>query len=114
VQQFAGPALISVPAAISWPSRTTKRSSLTLTLKKEWKPIAARKPLHGAAWVARAWIGISRRYGAAARRSLVEINGATGVLVEGRAGGRTALAFTVDGGRIVRIDAMRNPAKLRF
>ena len=76
--------------------------------------IAARKPLHGAARVARAWIGISRRYGAAARRSLVEINGATGVLVEGRAGGRTPLAFTVDGGRIVRIDAMRNPAKLRF
>ena len=30
----------------------------------------------------------------------------------GRAG-RTALAFTVDGGRIVRIDVMRNPRKLR-
>ena len=45
---------------------------------------------------------------------MVEVNGAAGLLVEHAGGGRTLLAFTVDGGRIVRVDVIRNPAKLRF
>jgi RNA polymerase sigma-70 factor (ECF subfamily) len=43
---------------------------------------------------------------------VVEVNGAAGLLIED-ASGPTLLSFTVDGGRIVRVDVLRNPAKLR-
>ena len=75
--------------------------------------IAARRPLRGATRVARAWILITGKASATARRELVGINDRAGLLIDDPDGsGRTALAFTVDGGRITRIDVMRNPAKL--
>jgi RNA polymerase sigma-70 factor (ECF subfamily) len=75
---------------------------------------AARRPLLGARRVAKAWIAITRRASAVTRSELVTINDRAGLLIEDPEGGdRTALAFTVDGGRITRIDVMRNPAKLR-
>ena len=83
---------------------------VTFTADGGGHAIAARKPLHGALRVARAWLAISRR---PARRRLIEINGEAGLLVENAGAGPTALAFTVDAGRIVRVDVIRNPAKLQ-
>jgi RNA polymerase sigma-70 factor, ECF subfamily len=75
--------------------------------------IAARKPLRGALRIARAWLGIRRRY-PAEHATLVEVNGLAGLLLEGPGGeSRSVLAFAVDGGRIVRLDVLRNPAKLK-
>ena len=75
--------------------------------------IAARRPLRGATRVARAWILITGKESATARRELIGINDRAGLLIDDPDGsGRTALAFTVDGGRITRIDVIRNPAKL--
>jgi RNA polymerase sigma-70 factor (ECF subfamily) len=92
---------------------------VTFTADGGGHAIAARKPLRGALRVARAWGAICRR-DRAARRTVVDVNGAAGLLIEGATmliegatSGRTLLAFTVDGARIVRVDVLRNPAKLR-
>jgi RNA polymerase sigma-70 factor (ECF subfamily) len=70
---------------------------------------APRKPLHGAARVARAWAALSRR---ATREPIeIELNGRLGLMLPSGDGHRAALAFVVDDGRITRIDAIRNPAK---
>jgi RNA polymerase sigma-70 factor, ECF subfamily len=84
---------------------------VTFTADGGGHAIAARKPLRGALRVARVWAAIQRRE-TQARLSVVDVNGAAGLLVEG-ATGPTLLSFTVDGGRIVRLDVLRNPAKLR-
>jgi RNA polymerase sigma-70 factor, ECF subfamily len=74
---------------------------------------AARRPLLGATRVAKAWMAITNRASATVRRELVTINDRAGLLIDDPdGGGRTALAFTVDGGRITRIDVIRNPDKL--
>ena len=85
---------------------------VTFTADGGGTAIAARKPLRGALRVARAWVAI-RRHSGVSEQSIVEVNGAAGLLIEHGGGGRTLLAFTVDGGRIVRVDVVRNPAKLR-
>jgi RNA polymerase sigma-70 factor, ECF subfamily len=72
---------------------------------------AALKPMHGATRVARAWAALSRRttHGPVE----VELNGRLGLLLTSRDGHRAALSFVVAGGRVTRIDAVRNPDKLR-
>jgi RNA polymerase sigma-70 factor (ECF subfamily) len=72
---------------------------------------AARKPLRGRARVARAWAALSRKTVSAPVE--VELNGRLGLLVPAADGHRAALSFVVSGGRITRIDAVRNPEKLR-
>jgi RNA polymerase sigma-70 factor, ECF subfamily len=72
---------------------------------------AARKPQHGAVHVARAWLALGRR--AIGTPAAIELNGRLGLLIPGTDGHRSALSFTVDGGRIARIDVVRNPEKLR-
>jgi RNA polymerase sigma-70 factor (ECF subfamily) len=72
---------------------------------------AARKPVRGGARVARAWAAISRRV--VCEPVEIELNGRLGLLVRGADGHRAALSFVVSGGRITRIDAVRNPEKLR-
>jgi RNA polymerase sigma-70 factor, ECF subfamily len=72
---------------------------------------ASRKPLRGGARVARAWVALSRKSVSAPVE--VELNGRLGLLVPGGDGHRAALSFVVSGGRITRIDAVRNPEKLR-
>jgi RNA polymerase sigma-70 factor (ECF subfamily) len=72
---------------------------------------AARKPLHGGARVARAWAALSRKTVDAPVE--VDLNGRLGLLVPAADGHRAALSFVVSGGRITRIDAVRNPEKLR-
>jgi RNA polymerase sigma-70 factor (ECF subfamily) len=84
---------------------------VTFTADGGGRAIAARKPLHGALRVARAWASICR-HDTQARRSVADVNGAAGLLIEAPSG-PTVLSFTVDAGRIVRIDVLRNPAKLR-
>ena len=85
---------------------------MTFTADGGGAAIAARKPLRGALRVARAWVAIQRRsgaHGAVDRRGQRRGRAAD----RARRRPRTLLAFTVDGGRIVRVDVVRNPAKLR-
>jgi RNA polymerase sigma-70 factor (ECF subfamily) len=72
---------------------------------------AARKPLHGAERVARAWVALRRR--AITEPEAIELNGRLGLLIGGTDGYPSALSFTVAGGRVARIDLVRNPEKLR-
>jgi RNA polymerase sigma-70 factor, ECF subfamily len=72
---------------------------------------AARKPQHGAVRVARAWVALRRR--AIGTPAAIELNGRLGLLIPGTDGHRSALCFTVGGGRIARIDVVRNPEKVR-
>jgi RNA polymerase sigma-70 factor (ECF subfamily) len=75
------------------------------------RAVASRKPLHGSHRVGRAWVALGRT--APDPATPIELNGRLGLLVAGRDGDRAVLSFQVDGGRIVRIDAVRNPEKLR-
>jgi RNA polymerase sigma-70 factor (ECF subfamily) len=74
------------------------------------RAVASRKPIDGADRVARAWFALSRKV-----RDPVEVrlNGRLGLVVSARDGNRSALSFVVSDGRITRIDAVRNPEKLR-
>ncbi|MBV9423003.1 MAG: RNA polymerase sigma factor SigJ [Solirubrobacterales bacterium] len=75
------------------------------------RAIASRKPLRGRARVARAWAALSRR--SAHEPIEIKFNGRLGLVLPSSDGHRAALSFVVSGGRITRIDAVRNPAKLR-
>jgi RNA polymerase sigma-70 factor (ECF subfamily) len=69
------------------------------------------KPLRGGARVARAWAALSRRF---VREAIeIELNGRLGLVLPSGDGHRAALSFVVSDGRIARIDAVRNPEKLR-
>jgi RNA polymerase sigma-70 factor (ECF subfamily) len=75
----------------------------------------AGRPLLGAERIARALIGLaraSRRAGREARGRLARVNGAAGLVVED---GETTsvVSLTIDAGRIVAVDIVRNPDKLR-
>lgn len=72
---------------------------------------ASRKPLVGADRVARAIVALARHQAGALRGAVVSVNGAPGLLTESD-GERTVTAFTLDGGRVVALDVMRNPEKL--
>jgi RNA polymerase sigma-70 factor, ECF subfamily len=74
---------------------------------------AARKPLLGAERVARAWLALRRRPAIAAAATPVELNGRLGLMIDGTDGYPMALSFVVENRRIARIDAVRNPDKLR-
>jgi RNA polymerase sigma-70 factor (ECF subfamily) len=72
---------------------------------------AARKPLRGATRVARAWAAIGRK--STHRPTEIGLNGQLGLVLVSVDGHRAALSFVVRDGRITRIDAIRNPDKLR-
>ena len=72
---------------------------------------AARKPVRGGARVARAWAAIGRK--STHEPIEIELNGQLGLVLSSGDGHRTALTFVVGDGRITRIDAIRNPEKLR-
>jgi RNA polymerase sigma-70 factor (ECF subfamily) len=72
---------------------------------------ASRRPLSGGVRVAQAWAALSRR---ATHGPLeIELNGRLGLVLASTDGHRAALSFVVTDGRITRIDAVRNPEKLR-
>jgi len=73
------------------------------------------EPLRGAERIARMLIGLARasaKTGRGGRGRLARVNGATGIVVEE---GKTTSVYSLslDGGRIVAIDVVRNPEKLR-
>jgi RNA polymerase sigma-70 factor (ECF subfamily) len=72
---------------------------------------AARRPVHGGVPVARAWTAFGRR--AAHEPIEIKLNGRLGLVLVSTDGHRAALSFFVGDGRITRIDAVRNPDKLR-
>jgi RNA polymerase sigma-70 factor, ECF subfamily len=73
--------------------------------------VAARKPVRGVRRVARAWAALAAKvvHGPAE----ANLNGRLGLVLASGDGHRSALSFDVSDGRIVRIDAVRNPEKLR-
>jgi RNA polymerase sigma-70 factor (ECF subfamily) len=73
--------------------------------------VASRRPLRGAHRVGRAWVALGRT--ASDPATPIELNGRLGLLLPGTDGHRSVMSFQVDGGRIVRIDVVRNPEKLR-
>ena len=77
------------------------------------RAIASRKPVRGADRVARAWVALHRKTTVEPVATPIELNGRLGLLIAGRDGNRSILSFMVDGGRIARIDVVRNPEKLR-
>jgi RNA polymerase sigma-70 factor (ECF subfamily) len=72
---------------------------------------AARKPLRGGARVARAWAAISHK--STHEPIEINLNGQLGLMLPSGDGHRAAISFVVSDGRITRIDAVRNPEKLR-
>jgi RNA polymerase sigma-70 factor (ECF subfamily) len=72
---------------------------------------ALRRPLHGGARVARAWVALSPKF--VHEPIEITLNGELGLVLPSRDGLRTALSFVVGDGRITRIDSIRNPEKLR-
>ncbi len=77
------------------------------------RAIALRKPLHGAARVARGWVAMRRNETIAPAPTPIELNGELGLLIAARDGNDSVLSFAVEEGRITRIDVVRNPDKLR-
>jgi RNA polymerase sigma-70 factor (ECF subfamily) len=79
------------------------------------KVVAAREPQHGADRVARLLLSFehdAQRQRGHARGGIVDVNGLPGLVLRDR-DVTTVISFTVDRGRIVAIDAVRNPDKLR-
>jgi RNA polymerase sigma-70 factor, ECF subfamily len=72
---------------------------------------ASRKPLRGGARVARAWVALGRT--STHEPIEIELNGQLGLVLPSGDGHRAALSLVVSDGRITRIDAIRNPDKLR-
>lgn len=75
------------------------------------KVSASRKAQRGAERVARINIALARKYARGDGR-LAEVNGAPGIVLTSSEGVLTVMSFTVDAGRIVAIDVIRNPDKL--
>ena len=73
---------------------------------------AARAELRGADRVIRVLEGMARHYAGGYSITIVEVNGAAGLMIESEAGS-SVVALTVDGGRVRTIDVIRNPDKLR-
>jgi RNA polymerase sigma-70 factor, ECF subfamily len=76
---------------------------------------SARKPLLGAQRIAHALVGLQRASahdGRTARAAIADVNGAPGLIVD--AGGvLSVISLTIDAGRVVAVDIVRNPDKLR-
>jgi RNA polymerase sigma-70 factor (ECF subfamily) len=76
---------------------------------------SARRPLRGAERIARALVALARSGARAGRRprgGLAEVNGAPGLIVDDGES-LSVVSLTVDRGRIVAVDIVRNPEKLR-
>ena len=72
---------------------------------------AARTVFTGADRVSRIFAAMARHFGTRLRMTPIVVNGAPGLLLDTGAS-PSVIAFTLDGGRITEIDAVRNPDKL--
>jgi sigma-70-like protein len=89
---------------------TTTVSRVVLRSDGGGRVPTARKPLEGADRVARMVLAVIRKSPPAGR--WIDVNGMPGLLtVVG--GVTTVYSFTIDDGRIVEIDVIRNPEKLK-
>jgi RNA polymerase sigma-70 factor (ECF subfamily) len=76
---------------------------------------SARKPLFGAQRIARALVGLKRASadgGRTIRHEIADVNGAPGLIVDD-GGVLSVISLTIDAGRVVAVDIVRNPDKLR-
>ena len=71
---------------------------------------AARKPMRGRARVTHAWAPLSKSIHEPIE---IKLNGRLGLVLPSDDGHRAALSFVVSDGRVTRIDAIRDPEKLR-
>jgi RNA polymerase sigma-70 factor, ECF subfamily len=76
------------------------------------KVVAALKPLHGAAKVARFLLAVRRKWLAIARFHLIEINGQPGIIIYVGDEINSAIAFEIVDGCIQSVYSVRNPDKL--
>jgi RNA polymerase sigma-70 factor, ECF subfamily len=74
---------------------------------------AARRPIHGAADVARFTLGLTGHAGPEVTYEPAVVNGALGLIVRRNGKPLSVMAFTVADGRITEVDAVLNPEKLR-
>jgi RNA polymerase sigma-70 factor, ECF subfamily len=74
---------------------------------------APRKPIEGAERVAEVTAALAKKGADPSTLRFVDVNGMPGVYVRDWDGTASVLAFTIDDGRIVEIDIVRNPEKLR-
>jgi RNA polymerase sigma-70 factor (ECF subfamily) len=74
---------------------------------------AARRPVQGADRVAGAWLAMRRKPAIVPRATPVAVNGRLGLTIPVTDGHTMLMAFVVEHGRITRIDAVRNPDKVR-
>jgi RNA polymerase sigma-70 factor (ECF subfamily) len=72
---------------------------------------AVRKPLRGNVRVARAWARLSHKF--VHRATELTLNGRLGLVFPSEDGHPAVVSLVVSDGRITRIDAIRNPGKLR-
>jgi RNA polymerase sigma-70 factor (ECF subfamily) len=72
---------------------------------------ALRAPMRGATRVGRAWVALRRK--SIGEAIEITLNGRLGLVLPARDGKRAAVSFVINDGRITRIDAIRNPDKLR-
>lgn len=73
---------------------------------------AARRPVHGQEAVARLLLGLARRYAGAELR-ITPVNGAPGVVMEKDGQVLAVAVLTVAGSRVIAVDTVVNPVKLR-
>jgi|tagenome__1003787_1003787.scaffolds.fasta_scaffold20421259_2 RNA polymerase sigma-70 factor (ECF subfamily) len=73
---------------------------------------AARKPVEGAERIARVSEALARKGADPSTLRIVDVNGMPGMLVRDWDGVVNVAAFTIDDGKIVAIDIVRNPDKL--
>jgi RNA polymerase sigma-70 factor (ECF subfamily) len=76
------------------------------------KVVAARKPVEGAARIAKVAQELARKGADPSTLRLVDVNGMPGMVVRGWDGLYNVASFTIDDGRVVAIDVWRNPDKL--
>jgi hypothetical protein len=73
---------------------------------------AARKVFTGPEPVAGIFTAFAGHFGDRLRMTPILVNGAPGLLMQ-TGGSPSVIAFTLDGGRIIELDLIRNPEKLR-
>jgi RNA polymerase sigma-70 factor, ECF subfamily len=74
---------------------------------------AARKPIEGAGRVAKATVALAKKGADPSTLRYVDVNGMPGMFIRDWDGTASVVALTIDDGRIVEIDIVRNPEKLR-
>ena len=76
--------------------------------------LSALRPVHGPEKVARLTLGLARQAAEGATVDIEMVNEAPGLVVRLHGTPFSAMAFTIANGLVTEVDAVQNPAKLRF